>query len=389
MIPRTKFSAVDAALKREAAVVLIGPRQVGKTTLAHEIGESRDALYLDLENAEHRARLGDTDSFLMMHADRLVILDEIHRVPTLFDILRGVIDDGRRKGKGTGRFLLLGSAGIDLMRQSESLAGRIEYVDLGPFDIPEVGDPAARDPLWLRGGFPRSFLAATDSDSHRWRSNFIRTVLERDIPMFGPRLSAPRLERLWRMLAHSQGCLLNATQLGRNLEVTTPTVNGYIDLLVDLLLVRRLPPFHANIKKRLVKSPKTYLRDSGLVHSLLGIETLHDLLGHPVVGMSWEGMVIETLLAYAPFGTEASFYRTATGAEIDLVLEMRAKHGVWAIEIKRTTAPRMESGLRQALIDIQPDRAFIVYGGQERYPKENDVEVIGLQDLATELAGLS
>uniref|UniRef100_UPI0004707F38 ATP-binding protein n=1 Tax=Thioalkalivibrio sp. HK1 TaxID=1469245 RepID=UPI0004707F38 len=227
------------------------------------------------------------------------------------------------------------------------------------------------------------------SDSHRWRSNFIRTVLERDIPMFAPRLSAPRLERLWRMLAHSQGGLLNATQLGRNLEVSTPTVTAYIDLLVDLLLVRRLPPYHANIKKRLVKSPKTYLRDSGLVHCLLGVETLHDLLGHPVVGMSWEGMVIETLLGYTPFRTEASFYRTATGAEIDLVLEMGAKHGVWAIEIKRTTAPKMERGFRQALADIQPDRAFIVYGGQERYPKEDGVEVIGMHDLAAELARLS
>ncbi|MBF2760443.1 MAG: ATP-binding protein [Ectothiorhodospiraceae bacterium AqS1] len=389
MIPRAKFLEVEAALKREAAVILIGPRQVGKTTLAHAIGEKFDALYLDLENAEHRARLGDTDSFLMMHRDRLVILDEIHRAPGLFETLRGVIDEGRRKGKGTGRFLLLGSASIDLMRQSESLAGRIEYIDLAPFDILELGDPDACDPLWLRGGFPRSFLAATDNDSLRWRSNFIRTVLERDIPMFGPRLSAPTLERLWRMLAHSQGGLLNATQLGRGLEVSTPTVTAYIDLLVDLLLVRRLPPLHAHIKKRLVKSPKTYLRDSGLVHALLGIESLHDLLGHPVVGMSWEGMVIETLLGYAPFRSAASFYRTAAGAEIDLVLEMGAKHGVWAIEIKRTKAPKMERGFRQALADIQPDRAFIVYGGQERYPKEDGVEVIGMHDLAAELHGLS
>ena len=389
IIPRTTFAEIDAALNREAAVALIGPRQVGKTTLAHEIGESRDSVYLDLENAAHRARLGNTDSFLMMHTDKLVILDEIHRAPDLFETLRGVIDDGRRKGQGTGRFLLLGSASIDLMRQSETLAGRIEYVDLGPLNILEMDTAEARDPLWLRGGFPRSFLAATDSDSHRWRLNFIRTILERDIPMFGPRISTEALDRLWRMLAHSQGSLLNATQLGRNLEVTTPTITSYLGLLVDLLLVRRLPPYHANVKKRLVKSPKTYVRDSGLVHALLGIETLHELLGHPVVGMSWEGMVIETLLAYAPFQTKASFYRTATGAEIDLVLEMGAKHGIWAIEIKRTTAPKLERGFRQALTDIEPDKAFIVYGGSERYPKDDNVEAISLQDMAAELASLS
>lgn len=389
IIPRTTFSEVDAALNREAAVVLIGPRQIGKTTLAHEIGDSRNSVYLDLENTEHRARLGNTDSFLMMHADKLVILDEIHRAPDLFETLRGVIDEGRRNGQDTGRFLLLGSASIDLMRQTETLAGRIEYVYLGPLNVLELDDPAVRDPLWLRGGFPRSFLAMTDSNSHRWRLNFIRTILERDIPMFGPRISTDTLERLWTMLAHSQGGLLNATQLGRNLEVTTPTVTSYLGLLVDLLLVRRLPPYYANVKKRLVKSPKTYIRDSGLVHALLGIKTLHELLGHPIVGMSWEGMVIETLLAYAPFQTKASFYRTAAGAEIDLVLEMGAMNGIWAIEIKRTTAPKIERGFRQGINDIQPHRAFIVYGGRERYPKTEDVEAISLHDLAAELAALS
>ena len=389
IIPRTTFNEIDAALNREAAVALIGPRQIGKTTLAHEIGNSRNSVYLDLENTEHRTRLGNTDSFLMMHTDKLVILDEIHRAPHLFETLRGIIDEGHRTGQSTGRFLLLGSASIDLMRQTETLAGRIEYVNLGPLNILELDNPAARDPLWLRGGFPRSFLAANDRDSHRWRLNFIRTILERDIPMFGPRISTNTLERLWTMLAHSQGGLLNATQLGRSLEVTTPTVISYLGLLVDLLLVRRLPPHHANVKKRLVKSPKTYIRDSGLVHSLLGIETLHELLGHPIVGMSWEGMVIETLLAYAPFQTKASFYRTATGAEIDLVLEMGAKHGTWAIEIKRTTAPKMERGFRQAIDDIQPNRTFIVYGGQERYPKADNVEAISLHDLSAELANLS
>ena len=226
VIPRTTFADVNAALNREAAVALIGPRQVGKTTLAHEIGDSRNSVYLDLENNEHRKRLGNTDRFLMLHTDRLVILDEIHRVPGLFETLQGVIDEGRRNGQGTGRFLLLGSASIDLMRQSETLAGRIEYTDLGPLNVLELGDSAGHDSLWLRGGFPRSFLAASDSDSHRWRQNFIRTILERDIPMFGPRISTETLERLWTMLAHNQGALLNATQLGRNLGVTTPTVTS-------------------------------------------------------------------------------------------------------------------------------------------------------------------
>jgi predicted AAA+ superfamily ATPase len=389
IIPRTTFSEINGALNREAAVVLIGPRQVGKTTLAHEIAESRDCVYLDLENAEHRARLGDTDRFLMLHADKLVILDEIHRASHLFETLRGVIDEGRRKGRGTGRFLLLGSASLDLMRQSETLAGRIEYVDLGPLNVLELDDPGSQDLLWLRGGFPRSVLAASDHDSYRWRQSFMRTVLERDVPMFEPRISTDTLERLWTMLAHNQGCLLNATQLGRNLDVTTPTVTSYLGLLVDLLLVRRLPPYYANVKKRLVKTPKTYVRDSGLVHALLGIESLDELLGHPVVGLSWEGMVIETLLACAPFKARASFYRTATGAEIDLVLELGGKHGLWAIEIKRSTAPKMERGFQQAIEDIRPDRAFIVYGGRERYPKADNVEAISLQELAGELKALA
>lgn len=388
IVPRSIFSAIEQALDREAAVALIGPRQVGKTTLAHAIGKSRTSVYLDLERREDRERLGHTDRFLKLHTDKLVILDEIHRAPDLFETLRGVIDEGRREGRDVGRFLLLGSASIDLMRQSETLAGRIEYVDLGPLSILELGAGEHRDPLWVRGGFPRSVLAASDRDSYRWRQNFIRTVLERDIPMFGPRISTEALEKLWTMLAHSQGGLLNATQLGRNLGLTTPTVSSYLGLLVDLLLVRRLPPFHANVKKRLVKTPKTYIRDSGLTHALLGIETIDELLGHPVVGMSWEGMVIENLLTHAPYRTKASFYRTATGAEIDLVLEMGAKHGTWAIEIKRSTAPSMEKGFRQALSDIEPDRAFIVYGGDERYPKDENVEAIGLYELASELAAL-
>jgi predicted AAA+ superfamily ATPase len=388
MIPRYITTKVEKALAREAAVALIGPRQVGKTTLAMLISESRPSVYLDLEAAADREKLTDPVQFLRQHTDKLVILDEIHRLPALFEALRGIIDQGRRSGQDTGRFLLLGSASIDLMRQSETLAGRIEYVDLGPLNALEVNNIRDIEQLWLRGGFPRSFLATNDEDSFQRRQNFIRTYLERDIPMFGPRIPAETLERFWTMLAHNQGTLLNTAQLARNLGVSSPTVGSYIDLLVDLLLVRRLPPFHANVGKRLVKSPKTYVRDSGLVHALLGVETFDELLGHPVVGASWEGFAIESLLAAAPSRTIGSFYRTARGAEIDLVLEMGAKRGIWAIEIKRGLSAKVEKGFTIATQDIEPNRAFVVYGGEDRYPKRNNVEAISLQEMAQELASL-
>lgn len=296
----------------KAAVAVIGPRQVGKTTLALEIAHRRPAIYLDLEATVDREKLSDPVLFLDRHVDKLVVLDEIHRMPALFEALRGIIDTGRRSGHRTGRFLILGSASIDLLRQSgETLAGRIEYVDLTPLCATEIDSDDAPRRLWVRGGFPDSYLASNDADSLRIRQSFIRTYLERDVPMFGPRIPAETLERLWIMLAHNQGTLLNASRLANSLAVSAPTVTNYLGLLVDLLLVRRLPPFHANVKKRLVKSPKTYIRDSGLVHALLGIETHDELLGHPVVGASWEGFVIENLLAVAPNRARASFYRTA------------------------------------------------------------------------------
>ena len=389
MIKRQILPAVEKALGREAAVALIGPRQVGKTTLAHEIGETRPSIYLDLEATPDRDKLSDPLQFLNLHTDKLVILDEIHRVPELLEVLRGVIDEGRRKNQGIGRFLLLGSASIDLMRQSETLAGRIEYVDMSPLHALEIEDDDALNALWLRGGFPRSYIAADDEESFERRQNFIRTYLSRDIPMFGPRIPAETLERLWTMLAHNQGTLLNTSQLARNLSITSPTASTYIDLLVDLLMVRRLPSYQTNTGKRLVKSPKTYLRDSGLVHALLGIEDMNELLGHPVVGASWEGLVIESLLAVAPRRAKASFYRTAAGAELDLVLELGGRHGVWGIEIKRGLTPKTSKGFTSALDDIQPDKAFIVYGGSDRYPKGERVEAIGLRELASELASLS
>ena len=378
---------VQDALNRQAAVALLGPRQVGKTTLAHAIARERDALYLDLESREDRSKLGEPALFLRAYEDRLVILDEIHRAPELFQTLRGLIDEGRRHGRRHGRFLVLGSAAIDLLRQSgESLAGRIAYVEMGPFDVLEAAhDEAARDALWVRGGFPDSFLARSDSESLLLRKDFIRTYLERDVPQFGPRIPAQTLERLWTMLAHGQGSLLNASRLAAGLSVSVPTIVRYIDLLADLLLVRRLPPFHSNTGKRLVKSPKVYVRDSGILHALLGIEDHNALAGHPVVGTSWEGFVIENLLAVAPARTLASFYRTSGGAEIDLVLDL-PKGDRWAIEIKRSLTARPEKGFHLACEDLQPRRSFVVYSGDPRFPVSAGIEAIGVGALAKALA---
>ena len=373
------------ALDRQAAVVLLGPRQVGKTTLALDIAEGSDAIYLDLESRADLGKLADPALYLTEYENRLVILDEIHRVPELFRELRGLIDRGRRGGRRTGRFLILGSASLDLLRQSgESLAGRIEYVDLNPIDVREAAsDAQAMTTLWVRGGFPDSFLAANDFDSLVFRRNFIRSYLERDVAQFGRRIPAETLERLWTMLAHGQGAPLNASKPAAGLSISAPTVSGYIDLLVDLLLVRRLRPFHANVKKRLVKSPKVYVRDSGLVHALLGIESHDALAGHPVVGASWEGFVIENLLAVAPPRTMASFYRTSAGAEIDLLLEIPGARGPWAIEIKRGLSARPGKGFHHAREDVRPERAFLVHSGEERYPITEDIEAIGLREMAS------
>ena len=390
MLRRSASQSIANALSRQAAVALIGPRQVGKTTLAHDIADSRPSIYLDLENAADRGKLENPDLFLEQHEDELVVLDEIHRAPELFGSLRGIIDRGRRKGKRTGRFLVLGSAAIELLRQSETLAGRIAYVDLTPLHALEIGsEDNDLNKLWVRGGFPDSYLATDDGDSFDLRRDFIRTYLERDVPMFGPRIAAETLENLWIMLAHSQGQTLNSSKLAGSMGVSAPTVTSYVDLLKDLLLLRKLPPFHANVKKRLVKSPKVYVRDSGLLHALLGIRNHDDLLGHPVAGASWEGFVIESLLAVVPNHTKASFYRTATGVEIDLVLEFGGKQGTWAIEIKRGMTAKLERGNHVALDDIQPKKAFVVYPGKDRYMKDHGIEAISLDEMAEELQRIS
>ena len=387
MIKRRIHDKLVESIDHSPAVGLLGPRQVGKTTLALEMGATRPSLYLDLESPTDRAKLADAGRYLAEHEDKLVILDEVHRAPEIFQILRGLIDQGRRRGKVGGRFLLLGSASVELLKQSgESLAGRISYLELTPFDATEV-DGARMDRLWIRGGFPASFLAANDRISLDWREDFIRTYLERDVPQFGSRIPAETLRRFWTMLAHHQAGMHNAATLAQGLGVDGKTVARYLDLLVDLLLVRRLSPWHRNVGKRLVKSPKVFVRDSGLVHALLGLGNKEQLLGHPVVGPSWESFVLETLLVLAPRGTEANFYRTAAGAEIDLVLTLPGGK-LWAVEIKRSSAPKLERGFHLACADLKPARRFVVYPGADRFPLDAETEVLGLAELGKRLQAL-
>jgi len=374
------------ALDHSPAVALLGPRQSGKTTLALEIARERPAVYLDLESEQDRAKLAQPELYLPDHLDTLVILDEVHRTPGLFPVLRGLIDRARRAGRRSGLYLLLGSASPDLLKQSgETLAGRIAYLELTPFHVLEVGDRSL-DALWLRGGFPESFLAPDDARSLRWRQDFIRSYLERDIPQFGPRIAADTLRRFWTMLAHHQGGLLNTAQFARNLGVDVKTAGSYLGLLVDLLLVRRLPPWHANLGKRLVKSPKVFLRDSGLTHALLQIPDKDTLLAHPVVGASWEGFVIENLLANVDPLAQAHFYRSSGGAEIDLLFSWPDGR-CWAIEVKRSLTPKPERGFHSACADLKPERRFVVYPGNERYRLAEDIEALPLPRLAELVRG--
>ena len=385
MIPRRLQSVLEERLRQLPAVALLGPRQAGKTTLAHAIADGRNSVYLDLESYADRERLADPVFYLSEHENDLVVLDEVQRMPDLFATLRGLIDQGRRRGKTAGRFLLLGSASLDLLRQTETLAGRIAYVELSPLDVLEVGAEATK--LWTRGGFPESFLAESDAASLVWRESFIRTYLERDVPQLGPRIPATTLHRFWTMLAHVQGGLFNAAQLARGLALDGKTIARYLDLMVDLMLVRRLQPYQTNIGKRLVKSPKVYVRDSGIVHALLKITDYESLLGHPVSGASWEGFVIESLIAAARDNAVPLFYRTAIGAEIDLLLEM-PKHGLWAVEIKRGLSANPEKGFYTACDDLKVKRRFVVNAGGERFKLDARTEVMGLREMSQMLADL-
>jgi predicted AAA+ superfamily ATPase len=371
------------------AAVLLGPRQVGKTTLARRVADSwpTGAVYLDMERPADRRRLDDADAYLRAQAPKLVVIDEIHRVPELFAILRGVIDDRRAQGQRFGHFLLLGSASLDLMQQSsESLAGRVTCLDMNPVDGPEAAAAGIEpDALWCRGGFPDSLLAQDDRGSYEWRLDFIRSYLERDVPMFAPRMPSQTLGRLWTMLAHLQGGLLNASQLAASLGVASPTVGRYIDLLADLQLVRRLQPWSANVGKRLVKTPKVYVRDSGIAHALLGLGDLDAVLGHPVVGGSYEGFVLETLIGALPPNVSPHFYRTSDGSEIDLLL-VQGERPIMAIEVKRSTAPAISRGFGLACDDLNVEQRWAVYPGTERFAVRRGAQAVGLVELAQRLA---
>ena len=392
MFKRKIQNRLQELLSRFPSVALLGPRQVGKTTLAEEVADElgRQAVYVDLELPSDRAKLADPELYFAAHEDQLVILDEIHRTPDIFQTLRSVIDRRRRKGKRTRQFLFLGSASIDLLKQSaESLAGRIAYLELTPFLISEVesSEPDAPDRLWVRGGFPDSYLSPNDQSSFDWRIAFIQTYLERDLPELGPRLPSETVRRFWQMLAHNQGQMLNAARLASGLGVSGHTVARYLDTLVDLLLVRRLEPWTANLSKRLVRSPKTYVRDSGVAHALLSIPDLETLLGHPVAGPSWESFIIENLIAAAPSDSKPHFYRTAEGAEIDLLLEMSAKER-WAIEVKRSLSnPNPSKGFHIASDDVKATRRLVVYPGTEPYRIDAKTEVTPLDRLVRTMGG--
>jgi hypothetical protein len=389
MIKRQVQTEIAQLLEEFPAVGVLGPRQVGKTTLAETIAAAAvpEPIYLDLETPSEAAKLKEPEGYFELHKGKLIILDEIQRVPELFQILRGVIDRRRKEGLRTGQFLILGSASLDLLQQSsESLAGRIAYKELTGLTIAEVDHKSTNDldKLWTRGGFPDSFLAKSNEASLRWRLNFINTYLERDVPQLGPRIPATTLRNLWTMLAHSQGGQLNIAQLGNNLDVAASTAKRYVELLEDLLLIRTLRPWSGNVGKRLVKAPKVYIRDSGITHALLNLTTLDDLLGHPVVGASWEGFVLESLLSCLPIGVTPWFYRTAAGAEIDLVIEKNSKEK-YAIEIKRSLAPSVSKGFHLGCDDIKATKRFIVYPGKERFPVTKEITAISILDMMNEL----
>lgn len=387
LIDRWASQVVEQRLSIFPAVALLGPRQIGKTTLALEIARATDGTYLDLERPADANRMSDPDTYLRSALHEFLILDEVQRNPSLFPVLRGVIDEQRRAGIKHGSFLLLGSASLELVgAASESLAGRLAFVELTPIS-PAEAMPAGipQEQILLRGGFPESLTAKNDSDSFQWREAFIRSFLDRDVPMFAPRIPTPTLSRLWQMLAHNSGGILNSARLAGSLGISGPTVDRYIDLLTDLGMLRLLRPWSTNVAKRVVKRPKVFVRDTGMLHALLGISTLHDLRGHPVIGASFESLVIEsvnTAMSTNPSAPswEFYFYRTSNGAEIDLVLAKGGKPTI-AIEIKNSSAPQLTRGFHSAVADLGIQQSYLVYPGSERYTIEKNIDVIPLIDL--------
>ena len=385
MFQRNALSQIAAALRRSPAVAVLGPRQVGKTTLARQLAATtkRESIYLDLQDERDRARIADPNVFFKTHPGALIVLDEVQYTPDIFRHLRPEIDRDRSKG----RFLLLGSASFSLLKQSaESLAGRMATVELGGLLVQEIEHGFARQQqLWLRGGFPESYTSTTDEDSFEWRLDFMRLLLERDLPQFGVQIAAPTLQRFWRMVANTHSQLANMSQLATSMGISVPTVGRYLDLLEAARMLRRLQPMHVNLNKRLVKSPKNYLRDSGLLHALLGIKTLEDLMSHPMMGYSWEGFVLEHICQLAPRGAEVMFYRTAAGAEMDVVVQ----HGSQTIcfEIKSSSAPKVTQGFYNAMQDIKPTATYIVAQVGKRYAFSEQVQVIPLDEVGDALQG--
>lgn len=387
MLERWITQRLNKSISRNPAVALLGARQVGKTTLSKAIAQDMESIYLDLERPRDRAKLKDPEAFLEENSDKLIILDEIQRAPDLFMVLRGVIDNNRQQGRNAAQFLLLGSASMDLLRQSsESLAGRISYVEMSGVNIFEIDAERQNiKNLWLRGGFPRSYLSQDNEIAMEWLEDLIQTYMERDVPQMGFDVSAQTLHRLWTMLAHLQGETINASKLATNLEVRRTDINEYIDILTGLLLVRRVEPWHENVKKRLIKSPRYYVRDSGILHRLLGIGDYDTLLSNPILGKSWEGFVIENIHSVLPRLAETYFYRTAAGAEIDLVIKMPNRE-VWALEIKHGHAPKIGKHYSQTCDDVGATHKFVVYGGDDEFPIGNNVRMISLPKIMEKLA---
>lgn len=381
MYDRLASSRVDRALARSPAVAILGPRQVGKTTLARATAAARpDSTWLDLETAADLAKLADPARFLSARRDRLVVLDEVQNVPGLLSELRAEIDADRRPG----RFLLLGSASFRLLRQSQTLAGRLEVVDMAPLLLPEVARRFEDiERLWVRGGFPGSYTASLEADSWQWRQDFVRHFLNVDLPALGIGIDPPSMGRFWRMLAHLHGQPWNASALSRSLGVSAPTVGRWLDHLVDALVVRRLEPWHANLGKRLVKSPKVYLRDAGLLHALLGIRNADDLSGHPAAGASWEGFVVEQVCARLPADVPVTFYRTAAGAELDLLVEAGGRR--IGIEAKLSSAPTVTKGFWQACADTGVSEAWVVAPVHEGWPIGERTRVMSPLDMPIEM----
>jgi uncharacterized protein len=388
MIHRALEDKLIQGLKSMPVVVILGPRQVGKTTLALEFAKpllDKPVHYLDLELDSDLAKLDDAEGYLRRFENQLLVIDEVQRKPDLFRVIRELVDIRKRAGERAGHFLLLGSASKKLLQQSsETLAGRIRYLELTPFTASELNqtDPLgfSVEKLWFRGGFPDSYLADSEEESWNWRQDFISTYVEKDIPLFGPQVPATRMKRFWTMLAHYHGQQANLSKIAKSLDVSHTTIKTYMDILQDFFMVRQVQPWSGNTKKRLVKTPKIYLRDSGLLHNLMNIHTFDHLLGHPVVGASWEGFVVENILNNISSSWTPSYYRSSNQAEIDLVLEKNNQE-VWAIEVKRSIAPTLSVGFHSACEDIGATKKIVVYSGKDRFPMKGGVEVMGLAEF--------